>query len=210
MVTHSYRCRGLQSEEDHLYCRELDKKEGDDGGEGYDGRSGIQERLLVKGRVCTKERKKERERRTQPGWRGGGGSLAFLKCTGMQQVWLCVTLWAAAHQAPPSGGFSRQERCSGLPCPPPGIFPTQGSNPHLLHLLHWQAGSLPLVPPLGCSLLPEDRATAGLWELYCFSMHSPNNMLKITYVQSVYLLRHFRNKSMEKSVLVTMLCKKLF
>ena len=27
------------------------------------------------------------------------------------------------------------------------IFPTQGLNPHLLHLLHWQAGSLPLVPP---------------------------------------------------------------
>ena len=26
-----------------------------------------------------------------------------------------------------------------------GIFPTQGSNPHLLHLLHWQADSLPLV-----------------------------------------------------------------
>ena len=27
-----------------------------------------------------------------------------------------------------------------------GIFPTQGSNPHLLHL-HWQVGSLPLAPP---------------------------------------------------------------
>ena len=27
-----------------------------------------------------------------------------------------------------------------------GIFPTQGSNLSLLHLLHWQAGSLPLVP----------------------------------------------------------------
>ena len=25
-----------------------------------------------------------------------------------------------------------------------GFFPTQGSNPHLLHLLHWQADSLPL------------------------------------------------------------------
>ena len=25
-----------------------------------------------------------------------------------------------------------------------GIFPTQGSTPHLLCLLHWQAGSLPL------------------------------------------------------------------
>ena len=33
---------------------------------------------------------------------------------------------------------------SGLPCPPPGIFPTQGSNPHLLH---WQVGSLPTEPP---------------------------------------------------------------
>ena len=28
-----------------------------------------------------------------------------------------------------------------------GIFPTQGSNPRLSHLLHWQAGSLPLAPP---------------------------------------------------------------
>ena len=28
-----------------------------------------------------------------------------------------------------------------------GVFPTQGSNLHLLCLLHWQAGSLPLVPP---------------------------------------------------------------
>ena len=39
-------------------------------------------------------------------------------------------------------GFSRQEYWSGLPCPPPG-----GSNLHLLCLLHWQAGSLPLMPP---------------------------------------------------------------
>ena len=30
-------------------------------------------------------------------------------------------------------GFSRQEYWSGLPCPPPGNFPTQGSNPGLLH-----------------------------------------------------------------------------
>ena len=28
-----------------------------------------------------------------------------------------------------------------------GIFLMQGSNPHLLYLLHWQAGSLPLGPP---------------------------------------------------------------
>ena len=28
-----------------------------------------------------------------------------------------------------------------------GIFPTQGSNPHLLHLQHWQVGSLSQAPP---------------------------------------------------------------
>ena len=30
-------------------------------------------------------------------------------------------------------GFSRQEYWSGLPCPPPGAIPTQGSNPGLPH-----------------------------------------------------------------------------
>ena len=30
--------------------------------------------------------------------------------------------------------------------PSPGDFPTQGSTLHLLGLLHWQAGSLPLTP----------------------------------------------------------------
>ena len=35
-----------------------------------------------------------------------------------------------------SVGFSRQEYWSGLPCPPPGIFPTQGLNSHPLNLLH--------------------------------------------------------------------------
>ena len=43
-------------------------------------------------------------------------------------VWLFATLQTAAQQAPPSMGFFRQGYWSGLPCPPPGIFPTQGSN----------------------------------------------------------------------------------
>ena len=29
-----------------------------------------------------------------------------------------------------------------------GIFPTQGLNPYLLYLLHWQTGSLPLASPV--------------------------------------------------------------
>ena len=34
-------------------------------------------------------------------------------------VRLCATPQTAAHQAPPSLGFSRQEHCSGLPFPSP-------------------------------------------------------------------------------------------
>ena len=35
------------------------------------------------------------------------------------RVWLFATLWTAAHQAPLSMGFSRQEHWSGLPRPSP-------------------------------------------------------------------------------------------
>ena len=40
-----------------------------------------------------------------------------------------------------------QEYWSELPCPLPGIFPTQGWSLCFLCLLHWQEGSLPLSPP---------------------------------------------------------------
>ena len=39
-------------------------------------------------------------------------------------VWLFVTPWTTACQAPPSMGFSRQEYRSGLPFPPPPVFST--------------------------------------------------------------------------------------
>ena len=38
-------------------------------------------------------------------------------------------LWTAAHQAPLSMGFSRQEYWSGLPCFPPGDLPNPGIKP---------------------------------------------------------------------------------
>ena len=70
------------------------------------------------------------------------------------RVQLFATLGTVAHQAPLSMGFSRQEYWSGLPFLPTGIFPTQGLNLHLLHLLHWQVDSLPLVPAGKPSALP--------------------------------------------------------
>ena len=58
--------------------------------------------------------------------------------------WVAMTPTTVAHQAPLSMEFSRQEYWSGLPCPTPGDLPILGSNPHLLHLLHWQVDCLPL------------------------------------------------------------------
>ena len=44
-------------------------------------------------------------------------------------VQLCAALWTVACQAPLSMGFSRQEYCSGLPCPPPRDLPNPGIKP---------------------------------------------------------------------------------
>ena len=45
--------------------------------------------------------------------------LLLLLLSHFSRVWLCVTPWKAAHQAPPSLGFSRQEYWSGLSFPSP-------------------------------------------------------------------------------------------
>ena len=59
---------------------------------------------------------------------------------------LFLVLWTAACQAPLSMEFSRQEYWVGWHALLQGIFPTLGSNMHLLRLLHQQVGSLPLAP----------------------------------------------------------------
>ena len=51
----------------------------------------------------------------------------------LSHIWLFATPWIVARQAPLSVGFPRQEYWNGLPFAPPGIFPTQGWNPHLLY-----------------------------------------------------------------------------
>ena len=65
----------------------------------------------------------------------------------LSRVRLFVTPWTVAYEAPLSMGFSRQEYWSGVPCPPAGDLPDQGSNPSLLCLLHWQVSTLPLMLP---------------------------------------------------------------
>ena len=44
-----------------------------------------------------------------------------VKVKSLSRVRLLATPWTAAYQAPPSMGFSRQEYCSGVPLPSPGL-----------------------------------------------------------------------------------------
>ena len=97
-------------------------------------------------------------------------------------VWLCVTPWTVAHQAPLPMEFSRQEYWSELPVPS-----SRGSSrprdrtqfsyvshlmiPRLSGLLHWQVGSLPLVPP-GKPLTPLSK----LFILLLWSFHSLSSL----------------------------------
>ena len=82
-----------------------------------------------------------------------------------------------------------------------GIFLTQGLNPGLLHLLHWQAGSLPL-------------AQSGKPMLYIHTLFSHQKLARtyIFLILEMKLLRHFptlieversRNRNPLKTVLLT-------
>ena len=51
--------------------------------------------------------------------------LLLLLLSRFSRVWLCATPETAAHQAPPSLGFSRQEHWSGLPFPSPPMHQSE-------------------------------------------------------------------------------------
>ena len=61
------------------------------------------------------------------------------------------------------------------------IFPTKGSNPCLLCLLHWQTGSLPLVPPGKPPLKLLNYVL-----LCCFVLFSPSRPYKTVVMKTVF------------------------
>ena len=56
-------------------------------------------------------------------------SVLLLLLSRFSRVRLCATPQTAAHQAPPSMGFSRQEYWSGVPLPSPGDLPDPDIEP---------------------------------------------------------------------------------
>ena len=68
----------------------------------------------------------------------------------MQLLQSCLTLCDPMGCSSPGSsvhGISRQEYWSVLPFPSPGDLPNPGVKSVSLTLLHWQAGSLTLLPP---------------------------------------------------------------
>ena len=61
-------------------------------------------------------------------------------------VQLLATLYTVVYQAPLSMVFPGKNTGVGCHAILQGIFPTQGWNLHLISLLHWKSGSLPLAP----------------------------------------------------------------
>ena len=95
----------------------------------------------------------------------------------LSHVWLFETPTTVAHQAPLSMEFSRQEDWNGVPFSTSGFFPTHGLSLHFLHLMHWQADSLPLHHP-GSPLSPLHKPVLNCAVLFlvaqlCLTLCSP-------------------------------------
>ena len=90
------------------------------------------------------------------------------------RVWLFAALWTVAPRL--LSPWDSPEKNTGVGCHSliQGIFSTQGSNPHLLCVLHWQAGSLPLAPPGKPSYwkYPQYWLTVPSVTKVCFAMNS--------------------------------------
>ena len=89
---------------------------------------------------------------------------SLVKVKSLSHVQLSVTPWTIyiVHHAPPAMGFSRQEYCSGLPCPSPGDLSDSGIEPGSPAL--W-VDTLPSEPP-GKPVLPwqlSDKESPDPW-----------------------------------------------
>ena len=93
--------------------------------------------------------------------------LSHLSC-----IWLFVTPWTVAHQAPLFMGFSRQECWSGLPFPPPGNLPDPGIKPTSPASPALQADSFTMEPTTAMVIMSEVGLPSELfkhWVSVCLS-----------------------------------------
>ena len=110
-------------------------------------------------------------------------------------VWLFVTPWTIARQAPLSIGFPRQEYWSGLPFVTPGDLPHPGIKPISLCVLQWQM-DLPLCHLgsyvtcwlfINCFIFPFVWGISGSWWLP-FSLHGKCSLKVLTDLDFIFFI----------------------
>ena len=132
--------------------------------------------------------------------------LLLLSC--FSPVRLCVTPQTAAHQAPPSLGFSRQDHWSGLPFPSPGVHHID--RPKFLMqdpIISVQFSSVAQPCPTLCNPMDQERQASlsitnsqSLLELMSIESMMPSNRLILSHplllLPSIFpSIRVFSNES---------------
>ena len=108
----------------------------------------------------------------------------------LSPVWLLVTVWTVALQAPLFMGFFRNEYWSGLPFPPPEDFPDTGIQPNrLLCLLHWQADSFPTQLPGKSLMKMSTRVFCLTW--ICISKSLTSLKMCLPWVLCPYFVKYW-------------------
>ena len=114
------------------------------------------------------------------------GSLRHIMCAAMcaavcavlscfSHVWLFAILWTVAHQTPLSIGSPRKAYWGGLHAL------LQGSNPHLLCLLHWQVGFSPLATHNRASYSILQISHCLFFKKIIHLLRSPSHILKFIF-----------------------------
>ena len=121
-----------------------------------------------------------------PGKNTGVGCHFLLQCVkvevkvkSLSRVRPSATPWTAAHQAPPSMGFSRQEYWSGVPSPSPTVTQSQSVSHLVVSLQPHEPGPARLLCPwnapgkntqVGCHfLLQGSSQPKGQTQVFCIA-----------------------------------------
>ena len=115
-----------------------------------------------------------------------------MKVKSFSHVWLFMTPWTAAYQAPPSMGFFRQEYWSGVPLPSPKL-----SSKHKKWGISGKRWAKTLIPGKKCQVIHKNymqcpaiffllRPTV-LTEETCPVMHTDSSLVTIPHFSPVGL-----------------------
>ena len=120
-------------------------------------------------------------------------------------VWLSVTVWTVACQAPLSMGFPRQEYWSGLLCPPPETLPYPGIKASSLMSPVLANQFFPTSATWKAQLCPGIRQLSSV-ATFALGLHRKKLIFEPCYIEFFRAERFLREKICEKSEIICWGC----